>query len=237
MAENCRRPHSACGTVDFDLADPRRTRNLLGGGHAHETHLHSLHWKLACHVSQAREGPEQRHPWNYRSAAELRCAVTRARSNVLVSMARPTRRSGNLPAETTSFVGRHRELADVRKKLSAARLVSLVGPGGVGKTRLAIRVASELARRFRDGAWLVDLADVRDPALVSNAVLAALDLRDQAFTEPVVLLLSYLHDKELLIVMDNCEHLLDSAAEVTAELIKAAQGVRVLVTSREPLAV
>jgi predicted ATPase/DNA-binding CsgD family transcriptional regulator len=225
------------GTVDFDLADSRRTLDLLGRGHAHETHLDSLHWKLAGHVSQTREPPERRHPWNYRSGAELRCAVTRARSNVLVSMARPTRRSGNLPAETTSFVGRRRELAEVRKKLSVARLVSLVGPGGVGKTRLAIRMAADLARSFRDGTWLVELADVRDPALLSNAAMAALDLRDQAFTEPLVLLLSYLKDKELLLLMDNCEHLLGSAAQVAAEVIKSAPGVRVLVTSREPLAI
>ena len=152
-------------------------------------------------------------------------------------MARPTRRSGNLPAEATSFIGRRRELAEVRKKLGAARLVSLVGPGGVGKTRLALRTAGELARRFRDGAWLVELADIRDPALVSNAALAALDLRDQAFTEPLVLLVSYLQDKELLLLMDNCEHLLGSAAQVVTDVIRDAPGVRVLVTSREPLAI
>ena len=152
-------------------------------------------------------------------------------------MARPTRRSGNLPAEATSFIGRRRELAEVRKKLGAARLVSLVGPGGVGKTRLAVRIAADLARGFRDGAWLVEQADVRDPALVSNAAMAALDLRDQAFTEPLVLLLSYLKDKELLLLLDNCEHLLGSAAQVAADVIKAAPGVRVVATSREPLAI
>jgi len=152
-------------------------------------------------------------------------------------MARPTRRSGNLPAETTSFIGRRHELAEVRKKLSVARLLSLVGPGGVGKTRLAIRIAADLARSFRDGAWLVELADVRDPALVSNAAMAALDLRDQAFTEPLVLLLSYLKDKELLLLMDNCEHLLGSTAQVVADVIRNAPGVRVIATSREPLAI
>ena len=152
-------------------------------------------------------------------------------------MARPTRRSGNLPAEATSFIGRRRELAEVRKKLGGARVVSLVGPGGVGKTRLAIRTAAELARGFRDGAWLVELADVRDPSLVSNAALAALDLRDQAFTEPLELLLSYLKDKELLLLVDNCEHLLGATAQVVAEVIRDAPGVRVLATSREPLAI
>ena len=83
-------------------------------------------------------------------------------------MARPARHSGNLPAEATSFVGRRRELAEVRKKLTEARLVSLVGPGGVGKTRLAIRAATDLGRGFRDGAWLAELAEVSDPGLVER---------------------------------------------------------------------
>jgi predicted ATPase len=152
-------------------------------------------------------------------------------------MARPTRRSGNMPAEATSFIGRRRELAELRKQLTAARMVSLVGPGGVGKTRLAIRIGTDLGRGFRDGAWLVELADVRDPALVPNAVIAALDLRDQASTEPLPLLLSYLHDRELLLVVDNCEHLLEAAARVVTDVIRSAPGVRVIATSREPLSV
>jgi predicted ATPase/DNA-binding CsgD family transcriptional regulator len=152
-------------------------------------------------------------------------------------MARPIHRPGNLPAETTSFIGRRQELAEVRQKLAAARLVSLVGPGGVGKTRLAVRGGTDLMRRFRDGAWLVELAEVRDPALVTNATLAALDLRDQAATEPRTLLLSYLRDKELLLVVDNCEHLLDAAALLVSDVLEAAPGVRVIATSREPLSV
>ena len=158
-------------------------------------------------------------------------------SNVLFTMARPTRRPGNLPAEATSFIGRRRELAELRKKLTTARLVSLVGPGGVGKTRIAIRIGADLTRRFRDGAWLVELAEVRDPGLVGNATLAALDLRDQAATEPRALLLSYLQDKELLLVVDNCEHLLGAAAVLVTDVLKAAPGVRVIATSREPLSV
>ena len=150
-------------------------------------------------------------------------------------MARPTRRSGNLPAEATSFIGRRREVADVRKKLADARLISLVGPGGVGKTRLAIRIATDLARGFRDGGWLVELAEVLDQALVPNAVMAALDLRDQAAAEPRALLLSYLRDKELLLVVDNCEHVLGAAAQAVADVMRAAPGVRVIATSREPL--
>jgi predicted ATPase/DNA-binding CsgD family transcriptional regulator len=152
-------------------------------------------------------------------------------------MARPVRRLGNLPADATSFIGRRRELAEVRRKLGAVRVVSLVGPGGVGKTRLAVRAASDLARGFPGGAWLVELADVRDPSMVANAVMAALDLRDQAATEPRALLRSYLADKELLLVLDNCEHLREAAAGIVNDVVRAAPGVRVIATSREPLAV
>jgi predicted ATPase/DNA-binding CsgD family transcriptional regulator len=152
-------------------------------------------------------------------------------------MARPTRRLGNVPSEATTFVGRRRELAELRTKLTTARLVSLVGPGGVGKTRIAIRAAAELGRGFRDGAWFVDLADVRDPGSVCDAAMAALDVRNQTATEPLAVLLSYLHDRELLLVLDNCEHLLDATAQLVRESIRIAPGVRMIATSRELLSV
>jgi predicted ATPase/DNA-binding CsgD family transcriptional regulator len=142
-----------------------------------------------------------------------------------------------MPAEATSFVGRRHELAVARKKLATARLVSLVGPGGVGKTRLAIRIAAALGRGFPGGTWLAELAEVRDPALAGHAVLAAFDLRGQAATEPLAQLCTYLRDKELLLVLDNCEHLLEAVAQLVSEIIAAAPGVRVIATSREPLSV
>jgi len=149
----------------------------------------------------------------------------------------PVHRTGNLPAEVTSFIGRRRELGELRRKLNSARLVSLVGPGGVGKTRLAIRVAADLERGFTDGAWLVELADVQGPGQVANAFLSALDLRHQTAAEPRALLLAYVRDKELLLVIDNCEHLLGPAGSLIAEILKAAPSVRVIATSREPLSV
>jgi predicted ATPase/DNA-binding CsgD family transcriptional regulator len=152
-------------------------------------------------------------------------------------MARPRHRSGNLPAETTSFVGRRRELAEIRKKLATARLVSLVGPGGVGKTRLALRAAADLSRGFGDGAWLVELAEVRDAALVPNAVLASVDLRDQAGVEPLQILTSFWREKHLLLVFDNCEHVLDAAAQLVSDALRSAPNLRVIATSREPLQV
>jgi predicted ATPase/DNA-binding CsgD family transcriptional regulator len=150
-------------------------------------------------------------------------------------VARPRRRIGNVPAEATTFVGRRRELAEVRKTLTAARLVSLVGPGGVGKTRLAVRIANDLQRSFANGAWWVDLAEIRDASLVINALVAALDLRDQAAAEPLQVLLSSIRDSDLLLVLDNCEHVLGAAAHLANELLRAAPNVRVMTTSREPL--
>jgi predicted ATPase/DNA-binding CsgD family transcriptional regulator len=168
------------------------------------------------------------------SGHEIATFVAQTPGSVDVDMARPTRRSGNVPAEATSFIGRRRELAELRKKLTTARLVSLVGPGGVGKSRLAARMATDLGRGFSSGAWLVELAEVRDPSLVGIAVMAGLDLRDQG-TEPLALLRSYLRDRELLLVVDNCEHVLDAAAELASAVVRAAPGVRVVATSREPL--
>lgn len=152
-------------------------------------------------------------------------------------MAKPSHRAGNLPAEVTSFVGRRRELGEIRKQLTATRLVSLVGPGGVGKTRLALRAAGDLARGFADGAWVVELAEIRDASLVSNALLEALDLRDQAAGEPLGILVGYLQDKQLLLVVDNCEHVLEAAARVVTDILRAAPNLRVIATTREPLQV
>src|SRR5262249_60673762 len=111
----------------------------------------------------------------------------------------------------------------------------LGGADGVRNPRLAIGAAPDLGRGFSGGAWLVHLAEVRDPALVGNAVMAALGLRDQAATEPLVLVLSYVRERELLLVVDSCEHLLGAAAQVVNEMMRAAPGVRVIATSREPL--
>jgi predicted ATPase/DNA-binding CsgD family transcriptional regulator len=144
---------------------------------------------------------------------------------------------GNIPAEVTTFVGRRRELAEIRKALVAARLVSLVGPGGVGKTRLAVRTATDHQRGFADGVWWVDLAEIRDPDLVATAVVAALDLRDQAASTPVQVVLSHLRDRQLLLVLDNCEHVLPASAQLVALVLRNAADVRVVTTTREPLQV
>src|SRR5215470_13659389 len=152
-------------------------------------------------------------------------------------MAPGTRVAGNLPAELTSFVGRRGELAAVRQLLAASRLVTLTGPGGVGKTRLALRAAAGVRRAFRDGVWLVQLDQLRDEALVAQAVAGALGLQDRAGYIPAAALAEYLAGRQLLLVLDNCEHLVDAAAELADQLLRAAAGLRVLATSRESLTI
>src|SRR6478672_8752961 len=125
---------------------------------------------------------------------------------------RATTSQGNLPAELSSFIGRRRELQDIKSALSAARLVSLVGPGGVGKTRLALRSATDLRRGIVDGAWMVELAGLQDPELITKTVMTALGLRDQLSGWPVSRLIEFVAAKQLLLVLDNCEHLLDASA-------------------------
>jgi non-specific serine/threonine protein kinase len=143
--------------------------------------------------------------------------------------------TGNLPAELTSFVGRRGELAEVRRLLAASRLVTLTGVGGVGKTRLALRAAAGLRRAFRDGVWLVQLDQLRDEALVAQAIAGALGLQDRAGYAPAAALAEYLAGRQLLLVLDNCEHLVDAAAKLADLLLRAAAGLRVLATSRESL--
>jgi len=146
-----------------------------------------------------------------------------------------TRVTGYLPAELTSFVGRRGELAEVRRLLAGSRLVTLTGIGGVGKTRLALRAAAGLRRAFRDGVWLVQLDQLRDQALVAQAVAVALGLQDRAGYAPAASLAEYLAGRQLLLVLDNCEHLVDAAAKLADLLLRAAAGLRVLATSRESL--
>ncbi len=145
------------------------------------------------------------------------------------------RETGALPAVFTSFVGRQRETAEVRRLLGSARLVTLTGVGGVGKTRLALEVATASARTFPGGVWLVDLAPVRDPALVAEAAAVALGVVDQG-TRPVLeLLAARVSGRRLLMVLDNCEHLVEACAQLAQQLLTVAAEVRILATSRETL--
>ncbi len=141
-----------------------------------------------------------------------------------------------LPAELTSFVGRRQLLAEIRRLLSSSRLLTLTGMGGAGKTRLALRTAREVQRAFPDGVRFIELHALRDPQLLPHTIATALDLRHVS-GNPLADLTDHLQEKQLLVVLDSCEHLTDACAVVVSKLLAAAPGVRVLATSRQVLEV
>lgn len=142
---------------------------------------------------------------------------------------------GNLPRESTSFVGRRSEVTAAKRLLGASRLVTLTGVGGVGKTRLALQVAAATRRSFPDGTWLVDLGEQFDPQLVAGTVAASLNIRDWSAAPPLEMLTDFLRERRLLLILDGCEHLVGAVATLAETLLRLCPDVHVLVTSREPL--
>jgi predicted ATPase/class 3 adenylate cyclase/DNA-binding CsgD family transcriptional regulator len=145
--------------------------------------------------------------------------------------------SKRLPVQLTSFVGRHEQLTQVRELLTQNRLVTLTGAGGAGKTRLAIQIAGQLSGEFSDGVWYVDLAPITDPELVPITAARAFGLPDQAGRSTMDTLTRFLADRQILVVLDNCEHLLDASAALISALLATAAGLTLLTTSREPIGV
>jgi predicted ATPase/DNA-binding NarL/FixJ family response regulator len=144
---------------------------------------------------------------------------------------------GALRGELTEFVGRRAELARVRDALAGARLVTLTGPGGIGKTRLALQVASGAGRAFRDGVWLAELAGLRDPGLLVGEVARSLGLSDQSARWAVASLADYLQPRQVLLVLDGCEHLADACAVMADALLRGCPELRIIATSRHVLGV
>src|SRR5215472_1267604 len=146
-------------------------------------------------------------------------------------------KTSNLPADLTSFVGRRQALREVKRLLTTTRTLTLTGSGGTGKTRLALRAAADMARGFSDGAWLVQLESIRDPLLVTQAVFSALGVHDLSGGLSLSSLTDYISSKRLLLVLDNCEHLLDPCAVLAGTLVRACPELRLLATSRQALGV
>ncbi|MFG2097572.1 ATP-binding protein [Streptomyces sp. NPDC048612] len=147
------------------------------------------------------------------------------------------RGAGTLPAEMTRFIGRRNELSHARTLLSRGRLLTLTGPGGIGKTRLALRIAAETQRSFPRGVWLVELAALEDGDRLAQTVAARLRLGNEALGDPLTRLVEHAAGERMLLVLDNCEHVLDASAELVATLLSAAPDLRVLATSRQMLGV
>jgi predicted ATPase/class 3 adenylate cyclase len=143
----------------------------------------------------------------------------------------------NLPIQLTSFVGREREMAEVKRLLTTTHLLTLTGAGGAGKTRLSLQAAADLLESYPDGAWLVELASLSDPALVDQSVASALGVKEEPGLTLLTTLTNYLRTRHLLLILDNCEHLIGTCAQVAETLLRACPGLKILATSREALGI
>ncbi len=151
--------------------------------------------------------------------------------------ARADRERSNLPSPLTSFVGRERELVEIKRLLPDARLLTLVGGGGIGKTRLALQVAAEVVDAYRDGVWLVELASIVDGTLVASTVAQTLGVQETVGAALVDSLCRHLKRRQMLLLLDNCEHVRGECAALATALLRAAPGTAIVATSREPLQV
>jgi len=144
---------------------------------------------------------------------------------------------GNAGEEFNAFVGREHELNELCELARTARAVTLYGAGGIGKTRLAIYAAARLAHRFADGAWFVELADVQQPELVASRIASEIGVVEEPGRPLLATLSDALRPRQMLLVLDNCEHLIDACARVCQRLLASSHGLKVIATSREPLRV
>ena len=176
----------------------------------------------------------------YQSARELFVDVRNLRRDTGTHAPRAAgdeARRHNLPEPLTSFIGRDGEIREIERDLASTRLLTLTGAGGCGKTRLALQVAAASLPRFKDGAWVVELAPLSDPNLVTQTVATVIGVREGSTRSLRESVIEHLRHREMLLVLDNCEHLIDACAELAAALVRAAPHLRILATSREGLGV
>jgi class 3 adenylate cyclase len=143
----------------------------------------------------------------------------------------------NLPVNLSSFVGREHELSGIKEKLENTHLLTLIGPGGTGKTRLSLQAGGESLPAFKDGVWLVELAPLADPALIPQTVAAVFGLRENPGSLLLDLVVDYLRNKQLLLILDNCEHLIDACARLADQLLRNCPDLKILASSREALGI
>src|SRR5918995_699529 len=142
----------------------------------------------------------------------------------------------NLPVQLTSFIGREHEIAEIKQMLKIHHLITLTGPGGTGKTRLSLQIATELLDQYPHGVWFIELAPLTDPDLIPQTILSAIGINEQS-GKPLEVLRDYLHEKRSLLVLDNCEHIIEATAALANTLLSAAPNLKVLASSREALGI
>jgi AAA domain len=178
---------------------------------------------------------EKRVERRVRTAAEL--ASNLRRSGIDAPAHEQDDFKSNLPQQLTPFIGRQKEITEIRETMRSTRLVTLTGPGGIGKTRLALQVAADSLRDYEDGVWFVEFASLSDAGLVPHTVASALGVPESKARSIVAAVLEFLQHRRLLLVLDNCEHLITACAQLTDTLLRHSPTLRVLATSRESLAI
>ncbi|CAG1771967.1 partial Putative HTH-type transcriptional regulator, partial [uncultured bacterium] len=161
--------------------------------------------------------------------------ITRPQTRDFSRLATVQRYPNNLPLQLSRFIGREQAIDDIKRTVWSTRLLTLTGPGGCGKTRLALTVAEQLLDAFQDGVWFVELAALSDAALMPRTIMSALDMREQAGHTLTAALIEQLRPRELLLVLDNCEHLIDGCADLAQVLLQHCPDLKILATSSEAL--
>jgi predicted ATPase/class 3 adenylate cyclase len=143
----------------------------------------------------------------------------------------------NLPSQLTSFIGREREMQEACKLLASARLLTLIGPGGTGKTRLSLQLAADQLSEFKDGVWLMELAPLSDPGFILSTIASALELHEVPGIPLINIVIDYLRAKQILLILDNCEHLVEASAQIADQLLHACSQLKIIASSREALGI
>lgn len=233
-----RRYRIAAGFTQEALADRtglgvRSIQHLEGGEHLpHRETVARLIGTLGLTGEEQRQFERLSQP-----APRPRKAVSGLKGAIPGDVSRHRAPHHNLPAPLTSFVGREQEMGDVKHLLGAHRLVTLTGTGGCGKTRLALQVATELVDQFPDGVWLVELAPLADPNLVARTVAAAVDVQERPDRTLLDSLVDALRSRRLLLILDNCEHVIETSARLADALLRGCPDLQILGTSREALGI
>jgi predicted ATPase/DNA-binding winged helix-turn-helix (wHTH) protein len=205
-------------------------RKALGDSEAEPRYVANVPGQGYCFVAQIRREANEPVP-----QAEKQPPLGRDQSGEQAAQPSSSGVANNLPRQRTSFVGREKEVEDLKSLLASARLVTLTGSGGCGKSRLAVQVATQVPAAFPDGCWLVELASLDDPMLIAQTIAKVLGVREQGSDPAAAVLAKFLETKHLLLVLDNAEHLVESTAYLVDLLLHCCSGLQILATSREPL--
>jgi predicted ATPase len=143
----------------------------------------------------------------------------------------------NLPAQLTSIIGREREITEAQELFASTRILTFIGPGGTGKTRLCLQVAAEQISEFKDGVWLIELAQLADPTYILSAIASTFNVRELQGARLIDTLTDYLRGKQLLLILDNCEHLIETCAQLSDHFLHACPKLKIITSSREALGI